>query len=105
MFEILKKLFGISPKVSMADLVKEGAIIIDVRTKAEFTSGHIRGSINIPLDKIDANIGKLKNKNQTIITCCASGSRSGIAQSGLKSRGYINVYNGGSWYSLNRKLS
>ena len=104
MFESLKKIFGVAPKTDFGDLVRKGAIIVDVRTKAEYAGGHIRGSINIPLDKIDANIGKLKNKNQVIITCCASGSRSGMAQSGLKSRGYINVYNGGSWYSLNRKL-
>jgi len=105
MLEALKKLLGIAPNVDFAALVSEGAIVIDVRTKGEYAGGHIRGSVNIPLDKIDANIGKLKNKNQIIITCCASGSRSGLAQSGLKSRGYTNVYNGGSWFSLNRKLS
>jgi phage shock protein E len=105
MLEALKKILGIAPKVDFAALVSEGAIVIDVRTKGEYAGGHIRGSVNIPLDKIDANIGKLKNKNQAIITCCASGSRSGLAQSGLKSRGYTNVYNGGSWFSLNRKLS
>jgi rhodanese-related sulfurtransferase len=104
MLEAIKKLLGIAPKANFAELVSQGATILDVRTKAEYASGHIRGSVNIPLDKIDANLGKLKNKNQTIITCCASGSRSGLAQSGLKSRGYANVYNGGSWYSLDRKL-
>jgi phage shock protein E len=105
MIETLKKLFGAAPKVDFAELVKEGALIVDVRTKGEYAGGHIRNSINIPLDKIDANLGKLKNKNQVIITCCASGSRSGLAQSGLKSRGYTNVHNGGSWMSLNRKIS
>jgi rhodanese-related sulfurtransferase len=104
MLEALKKILGIAPIVDFAVLVREGAIIIDVRTKGEYAGGNIRGSVNIPLDKIDANIGKLKNKNQAIITCCASGSRSGLAQSGLKSRGYTNVYNGGSWFSLDRKL-
>jgi rhodanese-related sulfurtransferase len=104
MFGLIKELFGMGPKVDFAELVKQGATIIDVRTKGEFAGGHIRGSVNIPLDKIDANLGKLKNKNQVIITCCASGSRSGLAQSGLKSRGYTNVHNGGSWISLNRKI-
>lgn len=104
MIDILKKIFGIKPGVDFGELVKQGAIIMDVRTKAEYAGGHIRGSINIPLDKIDANLGKLKSKNQIIITCCASGSRSSIAQSGLKSRGYSNVYNGGGWMSLKRKI-
>jgi phage shock protein E len=105
MLETLKKLFGTAPKTDYAELVKEGALIIDVRTKGEYAGGHIRGSVNIPLDKIDANLGKLKSKNQVIITCCASGSRSGLAQSGLKSRGYANVHNGGSWVSLSRKIN
>ena len=105
MLEVLKKLLGIAPKVDFATLVREGAIVMDVRTKGEYAGGHIRGSLNIPLDKIDANIGKLKNKNQVIITCCASGSRSGLAQSGLKSRGYTNVYNGGSWFNLKSKIN
>ena len=76
MIETLKKLFGIKPQADFRELVRQGAIIMDVRTKAEYAGGHIRGSINIPLDKIDANLGKLKNKDQAIITCCASGSRS-----------------------------
>ena len=104
MLELLKKLLGIAPKADFAELVREGATIIDVRTKGEYAGGHIRGSVNIPLDKIDANLGKLKNKNQAIITCCASGSRSRLAQSGLKSRGYTNVHNGGSWFSLDQKI-
>ena len=105
MIEILKKILGIKPGVDFGELVKQGAIIMDVRTKAEYAGGHIRGSVNIPLDKIDANLGKLKTKNQVIITCCASGNRSAKAQSGLKSRGYTNVYNGGGWMSLKRKIS
>ena len=104
MIETLKKLFGIKPQVDLGELVRQGAIIMDVRTKAEYAGGHIRGSINIPLDKIDANLGKLKNKNHVIITCCASGMRSSKAQSGLKSRGYTNVYNGGGWMSLRSKI-
>ena len=105
MIETLKKLFGIKPQVDLGELAKQGAIIMDVRTKAEYQGGHISGSINIPLDKIDANLGKFKNKDQVIITCCASGMRSAKAQSGLKSRGYTNVYNGGGWMSLRNKIN
>lgn len=104
MFESLKKLLGIAPKVSLADLVKEGAVIIDVRTKGEFSTGHIRGSVNIPLDKLQSNLNKLKGKTKPIITCCASGSRSATAKGILSSNGFTNVHNGGSWLSLRRKL-
>jgi len=105
MLETLKKLFGISPKVDFAELVKQCAMIIDVRTKGEYAGGHISGSVNIPLDKLVGSIGKLKGKNQVIITCCASGSRSATAKGVLTSRGFTNVHNGGSWFSLDRKIN
>ena len=104
MIQTLKKLLGFGPKTDYAQLVKEGAIIIDVRSKGEYAGGHIRGSINIAVDTLGNNLGKLKDKNKPIITCCASGMRSGVAKNLLKSNGYANVYNGGSWYSLNQKV-
>lgn len=104
MFELLKRFLGIAPKVDLAELVKAGAAIIDVRTKGEYAGGHIRGSVNIPLDRLQANISKLKDKSKPIITCCASGMRSASAKGVLKSNGFTNVYNGGAWMSLRRKL-
>lgn len=91
-------------KTDYAQLVKEGAIIIDVRSKGEFAGGHIKGSINIPVDQLRNNLNKLKNKTKPIITCCASGMRSASAKSLLKSIGYLEVYNGGGWNSLQNKL-
>jgi len=85
-------------------LVKNGAIILDVRSKAEYAGGHIKGSINISVDSLSSNIDKLKDKNKPIITCCASGMRSASAKSMLKSKGYTQVYNGGGWSSLKGKL-
>jgi rhodanese-related sulfurtransferase len=85
-------------------LIKQGALIVDVRSKGEFSSGHIKGSINISVDTLSNNLGKLKDKNKTIITCCASGMRSASAKSILKSNGYQSIYNGGRWSSLNNKI-
>jgi rhodanese-related sulfurtransferase len=104
MINILKKIFGLGPSVDYADLVKNGAIILDVRSKGEFAGGHIKGSVNISVDTLRNNLSKLKDKNQPIITCCASGMRSASAKSILKSNGYSNVYNGGGWSSLQSKL-
>lgn len=104
MFELLKNLFGIQPNVNLAELVKEGAIILDVRTKAEFESGHIRGAVNIPLDKLHANVNKLKGKSKAIITCCASGARSATAKGVLTNNGFTNVHNGGAWHRLRSKI-
>ncbi len=102
MIQALKSILGFGPKVDMAELIKNGAMIVDVRSKGEYSSGHIKGSLNIPVDQISSNLKKFKSKDQLIITCCASGMRSGSAKSYLKSQGYTNVHNGGSWGSLNR---
>lgn len=102
MIQALKSILGFGPKVDMAELIKNGAMIVDVRSKGEYSSGHIKGSLNIPVDQISSNLKKFKSKDQLIITCCASGMRSGSAKSYLKSQGYTNVHNGGSWSSLNR---
>ncbi len=97
--EWLRKLLGLAPKVDLAEIIRNGATIIDVRTPGEYATGHIDGSINIPLDKISKSVDKLKKK-QPIITCCASGARSGAAKRLLESAGIQEVYNGGSWYSV-----
>jgi phage shock protein E len=104
MINLFKKLFGITPAANYAELVKEGAIILDVRSKGEFNGGHIKGSINISVDTLSNNLDKLKDKNKPIITCCASGMRSASAKSILKANGYTQVYNGGGWSSLQYKL-
>ena len=104
MIETIKKLLGLGPKVEFAELVRQGALIIDVRSKGEYAGGHIKGSVNIPVDQIGQNIQKLKAKNKTIITCCASGSRSSVAKRILKSAGFSEVHNGGAWQNLQYKI-
>lgn len=105
MFKLISGLLGLKPKVNFSELVEGGAVILDVRTKGEYASGHIKGSINIPVEQLSINLNKLKNKNSVIITCCASGMRSASAKGLLSSNGYVNVYNGGSWMSLERKIN
>ncbi len=104
MIQLLKKLFGLGPSVNYAELMENGATILDVRSKSEYASGHIKGSINISVDTLRNNLVKLKDKNKPIITCCASGMRSASAKSILASNGYTQVYNGGGWNSLQNKL-
>jgi phage shock protein E len=83
------------------DLLKEGAKIIDVRTMAEFNSGHKDGSINIPLDQLNKKLDELP-KDKPIILCCASGTRSGHAMRAFIASGFEKVYNAGSWRSLTK---
>ena len=94
------KLFG--PKVDWADLIhNQKAKIVDVRTPAEYKSGHIKGSVNIPLNTLPSSTKKLKS-TEPIVLCCASGMRSGQAANMLKAHGFTQVYNGGGWHRLNR---
>ena len=105
MLDTIKNLFGLGPKVDFAGLVKQGAMILDVRTKNEYAGGHIKGSVNIPLDTLSNNLSKFKDKSKPVITCCASGMRSAAAKNILKSNGFTEVYNGGGWSSLQNKIS
>jgi phage shock protein E len=100
MIQTLKNILGIGPRVNIGELIEKGAIIIDVRSKGEYAGGHAKGSINIPLDQLTNNLKKLKGKEHPIVTCCASGMRSASAKGILKGQGYLNVYNGGSWYKV-----
>jgi phage shock protein E len=97
----LKKILGIGPKADIGALIKNGAVILDVRTRGEYAGGHVKGSINVPLDQLNGHIDKLKKKNKPVVTCCASGMRSGSARRILESSG-IEAYNGGSWMAVDR---
>lgn len=105
MIEQIKAFLGLGNPTNYAELVKQGAVIVDVRSKSEFSAGHIPNAIHIPVDSLQPNLNKLKNKDSVIITCCASGMRSGAAKGILKANGYKHVYNGGNWMSLYRKIN
>ncbi|MBL7744158.1 MAG: rhodanese-like domain-containing protein [Chitinophagaceae bacterium] len=102
MIGFFKKLFT-GTTIDFKDLVKKGAVIIDVRSPGEYKSGHIQGSKNFPLDNIRSKVTELKKTGKPVITVCRSGTRSGIAKGILKAAG-IEVYNGGAWTSLRHKI-
>lgn len=103
MLSKIKEVLGFGTPTDYKQLIKNGAVIIDVRTSGEFASGHIKGSKNIPLTQISKAISTL-DASKPIITCCASGIRSAQAKVVLKSNGFTEVYNGGGWRSLQGKL-
>lgn len=103
MLKLFKDLFKAAPKADYKELYKNGALILDVRTKAEYQNGHIKGSQNIPLNNLSNHYARFK-KDQVIITCCASGNRSGQAKRILEANGFTKVYNGGGWMSLQSKI-
>jgi phage shock protein E len=97
-FIFMKRKSGqISAKDALEKL-KCGALVIDVRSPGEFSSGHLAKVINIPLDEIETALPKrMKDKNQELLLHCASGMRSGVAKSKLNGMGYTNAFNLGSY--------
>lgn len=85
------------------EMAEAGAVVIDVRTPAEYKSGHVKGAKNMPLQNIGSKVEQIKKMNNPVILCCASGMRSGQATSILKREG-IECMNGGSWQKVQRSL-
>ena len=69
------------------------AILVDVRSKQEYSEGHLNGSINIPLYDLEKQLEKLPDKQCTMIIYCRSGHRSRQAKERLEKLGYENIYN------------
>lgn len=104
MFNFLKSFFDGAPAADFKSLIASGAILVDVRTPEEYKSGHLKGSVNIPLDQLASQIAGLQKKKAPIIAVCRSGARSGAAVDLLKSKG-IEAYNGGAWNSLQGQIT
>ena len=85
----------------LAEKVRNGAIILDVRTENEYKTGHIDGSVNISLGTIRERYIEL-DSSKTYITCCSHGLRSVKVETILKEKGFKNVYNGGAWIDLEK---
>ena len=85
-------------KKVLPEMLAKGAVVVDVRSAAEFQQGARPGSLNIPLGELDSRCREL-NKSQQIILCCASGSRSAMAAGILRKNGFTKVFNAGSWTS------
>jgi phage shock protein E len=85
------------------NLIKSGAVILDVRTEKEFEMGHISGSQNISLGTIRERYHEL-DPDKTYITVCSHGLRSVKVEHILKEKGFRKVYNGGAWSDLQKSL-
>lgn len=96
---LLSKLFGTGEKPDFSALLANGAKVIDVRTPGEFNSGALKTAINIPLDRIEQQLDKIKGFNQTVIVVCKSGGRASMAKSILSKAG-IACHNAGAWQNL-----
>lgn len=88
-------------RAMLPELRKNGAILVDVRSAAEFASASAPGTINIPLQELGGRLGEIP-KSAPVVLCCASGTRSGMAKMLLRKNGYPQVFNIGTWGNLLR---
>jgi phage shock protein E len=80
------------------EYLRNGAMLIDVRSVNEFDSGHILQAYNMPLDRIDVLVpSEVRDKNKVLLLHCSTGVRSGMAKKKLEEMGYKNVFNLGSY--------
>jgi rhodanese-related sulfurtransferase len=95
-------LFG-NKKKKIQDFLQRGAVILDVRTHAEYKNGALPGSKHIPLQQVSAQLSEIKKWNKPVITCCQRGARSGQAATYLINEG-VEVINGGGWVSMGKNI-
>lgn len=92
------RMSGLSREAIRA-LVDQGALVLDVRTPAEFGQGHVPGSRNVPLDRLPSQLQTL-DRSKPILVCCASGARSAAAKAILDRAGFTGVRNAGPWQRI-----
>jgi phage shock protein E len=99
----MKRSGQISPK-DASEFLRNGAMLIDVRSADEFESGHIMQASNIPLDKVEMMaLSVIRDRNKVLLLHCSSGVRSNMAKKKLTEMGFKNAYNLGS-YERARKI-
>ena len=75
-------------------LINQGAVLVDVRSQAEFDAGHIRDARHLPQEQVAGAAESLKKfKDKVIVACCESGMRSGAAARVLRTQGFGKVVN------------
>jgi phage shock protein E len=98
---IFQHLYGIGKTTDLKNIIEQGAFLVDVRTPSEYTQSHVKGSVNIPLDKIPEKLDQFEDR-KNIIVFCLSGGRSTQAKLLLEKNGFTNVINGGTWEHVNQ---
>lgn len=99
--EKLRILYAGNSTDKIMQAIADVAQLLDVRARSEYNNGHVRGSVNIPLDDLTSSLSEL-NPEQPIVVYCRSGMRSAQAKRILEKNGFKQVINGGNWEHINR---
>ncbi len=81
--------------MSLHDKIKNGALVLDVRSVDEYEDDHYPDALNIPLDQLQGRMTELGDKDRAIVVYCLSGARSAYAARILKASGFADVVNAG----------
>ncbi|NKC16950.1 MAG: rhodanese-like domain-containing protein [Gammaproteobacteria bacterium] len=101
-------------RLAPADAIRlinhEEAVVLDVRSDAEFQTGHIVGAVHIPEGQLDTSMNRLqKYRSKPVITACRTGQRSAAVSAKLRNAGFEQVFNlsGGivAWEGANLPLT
>ena len=91
---------GCANPAVIQEKISQGALVIDVRTPEEYSSGHYNGATNIPLAELKNHLPDISDKQKPIVVYCASGFRSAKAKQILAAAGFLNVTDAGSLKNL-----
>jgi len=78
--------------------------VVDLCTAYDYDQGHIPRSLNIPEDRIRANVDRIRDLRRPVILCCGQGGGCWEAMDVLRQAGIPSVINGGNWQRLLRKM-
>ena len=85
------------------EYLKNGAIVLDVRTNEEYAEGHVEGSEHIVLQTLPGKVSEVKAYGKPVIAVCRSGARSQQATDFLKQQG-LDIMNGGPWENVDQYI-
>lgn len=94
---------GQIPVKDAHECLRNGALIVDVRTPAEFNTRHLPEAINMSVDEIETTLPpRVPDKRRPILLHCHAGRRSAVAKRKLNAIGYVNAYDLGSYTRAER---
>jgi len=83
------------------EAIASGALVVDVRSKAEYDDGHFPGSVNLPAGQVQEHLSLLgDDTSKLLLVYCASGLQSSKVKRELEALGWTRVVDAGSYRAL-----
>lgn len=84
----------------IAQKIRAGALVVDVRSPEETAAGMYKGALNIPIDQAESRLAEFGAKDKPVVLYCRSGARAGRVKQMLESKGYTDVTNAGGFADM-----